>query len=537
MPDRVRQIFQRFLDFWNRYNNRQKAIVLSSLAAVLVTMGILAVVLARPQYEILTTVNNYNEISQVTTLLTENGISNYSVNENSMTISVRKKDLLNAKMLLATNEIQVDGYSYEDALNSSFSTTESDRIKKWQIYLNNKLAEDLTQLDKISGAQVSINLQDSSNSLFESKSGSTAAIILHLSDEMDEEEAENIAYLVKNAVPNLAMKDITILSRSGESLYSGQASANGTSSAALNRQLKYAQQLSNVTATEVKNQVLASGFYQDVKVIVNYDIEWSNFEKVLHEYSVPEGNEQGYFTEAYIEKSSGGSTVGGTPGTESNDEDTDYVIQDTNGTTTSYSLEKYSYAVNELVTTETTSPGEVIKDSSTLSAVFTKNVIYNEDEAKNLGYLDDMTWDEFKAQNGETTIIAYDDQWLDLISTGTGIPRENITIMAYEKHYFYDREASAMGFSFWLQLLLALAILGLLVFVVFRSSKPITVEETEPELSVEQMLATTRETQQSVEDIDLQEKSEVRKAIEKFVDENPEAVALLLRNWLDDGWD
>ena len=27
-----------------------------------------------------------------------------------------------------------------------------------------------------------------------------------------------------------------------------------------------------------------------------------------------------------------------------------------------------------------------------------------------------------------------------------------------------------------------------------------------------------------------------RKAIEKFVDENPEAVALLLRNWLNDDW-
>ena len=43
--------------------------------------------------------------------------------------------------------------------------------------------------------------------------------------------------------------------------------------------------------------------------------------------------------------------------------------------------------------------------------------------------------------------------------------------------------------------------------------------------------------QPSVDEIDMQEKSETRKAIEKFVDENPEAVALLLRNWLNDGWD
>ena len=50
------------------------------------------------------------------------------------------------------------------------------------------------------------------------------------------------------------------------------------------------------------------------------------------------------------------------------------------------------------------------------------------------------------------------------------------------------------------------------------------------------MLASTKENQPTVDEIDLQEKSETRKAIEKFVAENPEAVALLLRNWLNDDW-
>jgi flagellar M-ring protein FliF len=41
---------------------------------------------------------------------------------------------------------------------------------------------------------------------------------------------------------------------------------------------------------------------------------------------------------------------------------------------------------------------------------------------------------------------------------------------------------------------------------------------------------------QNLEEIDLNDKSETRVAIEKFVDENPEAVALLLRNWLNEDW-
>ena len=158
---------------------------------------------------------------------------------------------------------------------------------------------------------------------------------------------------------------------------------------------------------------------------------------------------------------------------------------------------------------------------------------------RKLGYLDNMTWDEFKAQNADSVALDVDNTWLDAISRGTGVAQGNINVLAYETHYFEDSDSPSVfqTASFWIQIALAVVILGLLAFVVIRSARPLTVEETEPELSVEEMLATTKENQPAVDDIDIQEKSETRKAIEKFVDENPEAVALLLRNWLNDGWD
>ena len=39
-----------------------------------------------------------------------------------------------------------------------------------------------------------------------------------------------------------------------------------------------------------------------------------------------------------------------------------------------------------------------------------------------------------------------------------------------------------------------------------------------------------------LDDIEVDEGSETKKLIEKFVDENPEAVANLLRNWLNEEW-
>jgi len=126
---------------------------------------------------------------------------------------------------------------------------------------------------------------------------------------------------------------------------------------------------------------------------------------------------------------------------------------------------------------------------------------------------------------------------LKLVAYGTGIDEDSIQIIAYRVPYFYEPTESGRDASFYVQLVIVIVIVLLLAFVVIRSARPVEVSESEPELSVEQMLASTREKQEGVDDINLQDKSDVRKAIEKFVDENPEAVALLLRNWIDEGWE
>ena len=60
--------------------------------------------------------------------------------------------------------------------------------------------------------------------------------------------------------------------------------------------------------------------------------------------------------------------------------------------------------------------------------------------------------------------------------------------------------------------------------------------QDEPEeLSVETLLQSTPEP--TIDDIEVETVSETRRMVEKFVDENPEAVANLLRNWLNEGWE
>ena len=147
-----------------------------------------------------------------------------------------------------------------------------------------------------------------------------------------------------------------------------------------------------------------------------------------------------------------------------------------------------------------------------------------------------MTFDEFIAKNNTTNTITISDDEINLIAAATGVSANKITVLAYEVPQFVSSTNTSKGISNYLMIILTVLIIALLIFVILRGASPLAAEEEEPELSVEQLLATTKENQ-SIDDIEFSDKSETRKMIEKFVDENPEAVAQLLRNWLNDEWE
>ena len=123
---------------------------------------------------------------------------------------------------------------------------------------------------------------------------------------------------------------------------------------------------------------------------------------------------------------------------------------------------------------------------------------------------------------------------MDLVAKASGISAENISFVAYEEPMYIDAEGMAVTPTDILQIVLIVLILGLLAFVIIRSMRAEKESEQEEEVSVESLLQSTQDN--GLEDIEVETKSETRKLIEKFVNENPEAAANLLRNWLQEDW-
>lgn len=225
------------------------------------------------------------------------------------------------------------------------------------------------------------------------------------------------------------------------------------------------------------------------------------------------------------------------PGTDSNDDTPTYVTPDGDITESSVSDIDSQYSPNKEETETISNGGTVDYTTSSVAVSATRWVVYDEDELKASGQLDGTTFEAFKAAHSDPVQVQADQEYIDMIAKATGFDSNNISFVCYERPQFVESSSKGIGLTDILQIALAVLIFALLGYVVFRSTRKQSEEEIEPELSVDALLESTAGATDELEDIGYSEKSETRVLIEKFVEENPDAAALLLRNWLNEDWE
>lgn len=533
MQERLQTILKNIQDWWKKFNIKQRILMIGSVLVVLLAIIILVSVFGKSGSRKLRECTSESEAVEVRTLLEESGID-CTITESNV-VYVSEDDYIEAKLILGSNNISSSGYTLEDATEAGFTTTQQVLNERYYAYLESKFESDLKSIDGVKNARVTIHYSDSGSTIFSENVDTKITAILTLTRELTDEQAEAIGMLLATNVGSDS-SSVLIVDSNGNSIYTGSTSTTSTSYTA-------SQKIRTLYENAIKEKAvelfMAAG-YNDVSVSPKLDIDFDDVQVVEHVYTIPDGSDEGLKSYSYVVDSEGSFTdASGYAGTESNDADTDYYIETGDGTTSTYSLQQYEWLQNETVTTTTPASGTINWDACSMAIVAVKNTVLTEEQAQERGYLEEVTWEEYKLANAEPVIIEIDDEtkeaYLGILSKGSGISESNISILAYQTYTFFDAETDSSNPWLVLQIILAVLIAGALLFIVLRSLRPVTVEETEPELSVEDMLATTKQ-QQTLEDIDLQEKSETRKVIEKFVDENPEAVAALLRNWLNEGW-
>ena len=530
--DKLKEFPPKFMAWWNKFSSKQKTAIVVALLTFIIAFAVLFTLVSRPQYVTLVTCETATQSATVKSLLDEGEYDYRIADSQGLVYEINKEQLSDANILINSNNILTETFKLTDVVSGRLTTTEADKEKLYTAYLQGELTAMLEDVEFIEEATVTLHIPADDGTLIANQEESFAQILLKLNAACSSDQANAIANAVKTAIGNETTENIVIWDTQGNLLFSGGDSLSSVGNAS--SQLGLKQQVEAIIRNEVRKVLLGTNEFDLIEVASSLTVNFAETERTEINYTPADGQMQGVLSHesSYEAETDGGTAM--VPGTDSNGDDT-YVWSEGEGGSSSVSQFEKDYLPNSETTVEKIPAGSIIYDKSSIAVTAISYNIIHEEDAKELGLLDGITWDEYKLANSERTKIEVDPELYSVVSDASGIAEEDITIVAYEEPFFVDKESLDIEFTDVLQVVLIIIILLLLAYVVLRSFKRDKVEEEQPEeLSVENLLQSM--PTETIEDIELETKSETRKMIEKFVEENPEAVANLLRNWLNEDW-
>ena len=529
----IRGIPGRIVNWWEKFSRRQKVII--ALLAVLSLAAFIGLVIwiTRPEYVKIHTASSAKEAQEVIDLLTGEEIA-YKTSEDGLTISINRKDYTAAVLLLGSNSISTDNFSIDNVVDGGFFSTESDTQKKYIVYLEQTLEETLQDQDFVRKADVKLSIPEQNGTLIAQNKESYAAVTLELVDKCTTDQAGAMARLVATALGNDTTNNISIVDTSGKLLYAGAAESETSGSSSSFFTL--ADQLARSTEADVKRALLGLNQFSGIEVAAHISLDMSNYEQVEHEYSNTDTEGDGVLASRDTYQSTNQGTTGGVPGTDANGEDTTgYVYENQSNTSSSVIETSEDFLPDERIKTINKQAGDIDRENSSVTVTLLTYKMINEDDVREAGELEGITWEQYKLANDIRTELPVEQSLIMAVSNASGIATGKISILSYEQPFFVDHEGLNIRLNDVLQIILIILILGLLAFVILRSMRQARVEEAEPEISIDDILQSTM-ADNDLNEIGVEEKSEARRIVEKFVEDNPELAANLLRNWLNEDW-
>jgi len=537
MADKLKEIPGKILKWWNKFTNKQKTIIVAITSVAIFTFVIIMYAFTRPQYTTLGTYETRESAAEIIDILNEAGIT-HQESADARTIEVLLSQESQANYALGAAGYVPDSLSYSSFMKSDMSTTSADRENQYNDYLQKELENAFKASTPIKSVTVLIERPEQTGTLSSAAKKQEASAYIHV-EVTDAFTSANAAAMAKAAATflgNSTTNNITILDQNLNILFAG---GDDTSMAGIaTSMLELRDQLETRMNNQVERVLLGTNQYNMIKVSSSLAVDFATYEKKIKEYSAPEGRTDGMVEHEDTLNQESSSGTEGYPGTDSNGGDlTGYVNPDA-GNSTSSTQERSVYYQNNVMENIINIPaGSIDYANSSISVAMITYREYYEDSVRRQGLLDGgITWEDFKETNRADIKQEVDQDFYRMVATASGISEDRITIIAYESPIFHDSEGFEVSGTDILSIVMIVLILALLVFVILRSMGFKKKEENEEEElpSLDKLVQSQPET--TVEDIDTEAKSETRKMVEKFVDENPEAAANLLRNWLNDDW-
>lgn len=134
LVDKLKEFGNKILEWWNRFTAKQKTLIVGIVAVVILAIVIIVSRLTKPQYVLLRECETTKEAAEVRDLLNGEELT-YEISDDGLVVRILASQLSDANLLLGANNIQAASYGINNVTDGSFSTTESDKQKKYVVYL------------------------------------------------------------------------------------------------------------------------------------------------------------------------------------------------------------------------------------------------------------------------------------------------------------------------------------------------------------------------------------------------------------------
>ncbi|MGE5329240.1 MAG: flagellar basal-body MS-ring/collar protein FliF [Deltaproteobacteria bacterium] len=519
MPEALKRLQQQAMEIWRAMDASQKTrmLIIAGLVVACVSLGIFMI--TRPSYENLFSGRlDEKETGEISKILKDNKID-YKVIDGGTGLQVRNKDIEQTKLLLSQSGYPKGGMTFKDALGSiKLSTTESDKKKIFKEYTEQKIVRGLKTIDNVTNATVLLSIPEKEVYLGEAKQQEpTASVVIETSEPMSKKQIRGIENFVAGSVEGLNKKNVMILDKNTGNMLS--ENQEDDLAAATTQQYEFQAALKKEIETKV--QGLLGEMYDGVRVAANVVCDFNTETTKEVKYAPVVGEDSGILrsTETYKEDLSQGAS-GGVPGTDSNSGNSTTTPSYQSSSSGSGAYKKATtvnnFEINQKNTESEKAVGQMDKEKSSI----TVSLIYGTKKT---------------AAPAQADI----DTYTKMISNATGIAAANITLASFK---IPTAQAEKPKFDWLGMLTKAVPVLILAVLIIFLGigvMKQTGVSEPEFAFggSLPKNISAPMIEEEPLEEIELEEKSEVKKQIDKFVKHKPEAVAQLLRNWLADEWD
>lgn len=529
MPDILVTIKQKITDLWSNLDKSQRirAYVISAILIAAISTTIL--LMTKSDFVPLISSSDTKEIGEMTKILDDKKIT-YKVSDDRKSISVDKKNNDKAQAALVQQGYpKSSGMTFDDAFNKiKINSTESDKKKLWDEYMAKNLGTKLKMLDNVENADVTLVMPQ--QSIFvtgNQQTKATASVVVKTKGDLTPKQVNGIVKMVASSVENLDPKDVTVVDTNGNVLTSDQTTADSGTSYQYDMTLKKKSELEK-NLRDMFNGRFSN--FEGVRVAVNPVLDFSKQKQTSNEIFIPDGMTSG----AVISRKDSKETLtngaqGGAPGVQSNP-GTGTVPSYQTGTNGNSNYDKSDLTENYDYTKKQTDTEKAVGDVIPERTTGAITLLYG-DKVKDASGLTPEFLQQIKA----------------IASNATGIPANNFSVSTLQVNpevaatpTLRDTVSEAIQ-KYGLFAILALLVLGIIIAMIPRKQKVLLEQPALAEVAAAAAPISPaffkKAEDPELPEIQIDDSSEVKKQINKFVKENPDAVAQLLRNWLADDWD